>query len=74
MFENWEKVLTTPMPYRAELAKAILAENEIDAVVLNKQSSSYPPFGNCEVYVPIKQAIIAKVILDMGLLEVEAEE
>lgn len=64
MFENWKKVLTTPLPYRAELAKAMLAEQEIDAVVVNKQSSAYPPFGNVEVYVPLKDAIIAKIILE----------
>lgn len=64
MIENWEKVLTTPLPYRAELAKALLAENEIDAVVVNKKSSSYPPFGSVDVYVPTEHAIIAKLILD----------
>lgn len=63
MFDNWEKVLTTPLPHRAELAKAILAGQEIDAVVVNKQSSAYPPFGSCEVYVPTKDAILAKIIL-----------
>lgn len=64
MIENWEKVLNTPLPYRAELAKALLAEHDIEAVVVNKKSSSYPPFGSVDVYVPTEHAIIAKLILD----------
>ena len=64
MSENWEKVLVTASPYQAELAKAFLAEHEIEAVVINKKSSSYPPFGNCEVYVLQQQASAAKTLLD----------
>ncbi|HEX9957175.1 MAG TPA: DUF2007 domain-containing protein [Fibrella sp.] len=65
MTTDWEKVLTTKQPYKAELAKAQLVENDIDAVIINKQSSSYPElFGNYEVYVPAKDGIIARIILD----------
>lgn len=64
MSENWEKILVTPLPYQAELAKALLAENDIDAVVINKKSSSYPPFGNCEVYVLQQHATAARTLLD----------
>jgi hypothetical protein len=64
MTEPWAKVLTTPLPHRAELAKAILAEQDIVAIIINKQSSAYPPFGPVEVHVPAKDAIIAKLILE----------
>lgn len=65
MTTDWEKVLVTKQPHQAELAKAQLVENDIDAVIINKQSSSYPElFGNYEVYVPTKDAIIARIILD----------
>lgn len=63
MTDTWEKVLTTPLPYRAELVKALLLENGINAVVVNKQSSPYPPFGNAEVHVPATQAAAAKQLL-----------
>ncbi len=63
MNETWEKVLTTPLPHRAELAKAFLFEHGINAVVVNKQSSPYPPFGNAEVHVQIAQAEQAKQLL-----------
>ncbi|MDB5241670.1 MAG: hypothetical protein JWP57_2295, partial [Spirosoma sp.] len=35
MNENWQSVYTTPLPHRAELAKALLAEHDIPAVVVN---------------------------------------
>lgn len=66
MTENWESIYTTPLPYRAELAKALLQEHEILAVVVNKQSSSYPDigWGKVEVHVLAKDAVLAKVILE----------
>ena len=65
MTTNWEKILTARQPHLADLAKAKLVENDIDAVIINKQSSSYPAlFGNYEVFVPAKDAIIARIILD----------
>ena len=65
MTTDWEKVLVTKLPHQAELAKAKLVENDIDAVIINKQSSSYPGiFGNYELYVPVKDGIIARLILD----------
>jgi hypothetical protein len=66
MNENWESVYTTPLPHRAELAKALLAEHDIPAVVVNRQSSSYPTLGlgKSDVHVLAKDAILAKVILE----------
>ena len=65
MSENWESIYTTPMPHRAELVKALLTEHDMPAVVVNKQSSSYPDigWGKIEVHVLAKDAILAKVIL-----------
>ena len=53
------------MPHRAELAKALLAEHDIPAVIVNRQSSSYPTLGlgKSEVHVLAKDAILAKVII-----------
>lgn len=66
MNENWQSVYTTPIPHRAELAKALLAEHDIPAVVVNRQSSSYPTLGlgKSDVHVQAKDAILAKVILE----------
>ena len=66
MTENWESIYSTPLPLRAELAKTLLLEHDIPAVVINKQSSSYPTIGlgKVEVHVLTKDAILAKVILE----------
>ncbi len=50
MDENWKKVLSTSKPWQAEMAKQILEENGIAAVVVNQQDSSYL-FGEASVYV-----------------------
>ncbi|MGE0076773.1 MAG: DUF2007 domain-containing protein [Bacteroidales bacterium] len=50
MDENWTVVFTTNKPWQAELAKQVLEENDIAAVIINKQDSSYL-IGEAEVYV-----------------------
>ncbi len=50
MEKGWTLVYSTGNLQRAELIKAMLQENGIEAVVLNKQDSSYA-FGDVEVYV-----------------------
>jgi hypothetical protein len=48
---NWVKVYTTENSYSAEIIKQGLIENEIPAVVMNKQDSSYKNFGVLTVMV-----------------------
>lgn len=50
MDNNWTVVFTTNKPWQAELAKQVLEENDIAAVLINKQDSSYL-IGEAEVYV-----------------------
>lgn len=47
----------------AELKCAILRAQEVNAVIINKQDSSYL-FGDAELYVPHDDVIRAKRILD----------
>jgi hypothetical protein len=51
MEKNWVKIYTSHNYYQAEITKQVLLENEIDAVLLNRQSSSHHSFGNIEVYI-----------------------
>jgi len=46
-----------------ELKCAILKAQEVNAVIINKQDSSYL-FGSAELYVPQDEVIRAKRILD----------
>jgi len=51
MEKNWVRIFTTFNYYQAEMVKQVLAENEIDTVLLNKQDSSHRTFGDIEVYI-----------------------
>jgi len=51
MEKNWIKIFTSSDFYRSEIVKQVLCENEIEAVLLNKQASSHRDFGNVEVYI-----------------------
>jgi transcription antitermination factor NusA-like protein len=51
MEKNWIRIFTSSNYYKSEMIKQALAGNDIDSVLLNKQDSSYPSFGNIEVYV-----------------------
>lgn len=54
MENNWTKVYTTENAFTAEIIRQALTENEIPAVVLNKQDSSYKSFGVVNVMVHLE--------------------
>jgi hypothetical protein len=61
---DWKKIYESTNPIKAQLAKAyLMEEHQIDAVVMNKQDSSYL-FGLCEVHVPMQDAVLAKFLLE----------
>ena len=47
---NWTSVYTTQISHRAEIVKAILEEEGLNPVIINKKDSSYK-FGYYEVLV-----------------------
>lgn len=57
------KVLSTNNPYKAEITKQMLEENNINVVLLNKQDSSYNMFGAIELFVAENQEENATAIL-----------
>jgi replication initiation and membrane attachment protein DnaB len=62
MENNWVCIYSTSKLFNAEMAKDILYENGIPAVIINKQDSTYL-FGFQEIYVERDHAVIAKHIL-----------
>jgi hypothetical protein len=62
MSQNWTKVYTASDPIKAELSKQLLEESGIEAVLLNKQDSSYH-FGVVQVLVPEKDSQAAQKLL-----------
>ncbi|NOU19455.1 MAG: DUF2007 domain-containing protein [Bacteroidales bacterium] len=63
MEDNWVSIFSSNKPWQAEIAKQVLFENGIEAVVINKQDSSYTSFGDVEVYVSQDEAEKSKELL-----------
>ncbi|MFD1629185.1 putative signal transducing protein [Pseudopedobacter beijingensis] len=50
MSSSWIKIYTSNEFIRSEMVRQVLTENGIDAVLMNKQDSSYK-IGTVEVYI-----------------------
>jgi hypothetical protein len=50
MNNDWIKIYTSTQFFKSEMVKQVLIDNEIEAVILNKQDQSYK-FGEVEVLV-----------------------
>jgi hypothetical protein len=50
MEKDWVKIFTSTNFYQSEIVKQMLIENDIEAVLLNKQLSGYN-IGSVEVYI-----------------------
>lgn len=66
MEKDWVKIYTSSNFYRSEIIKQALIENDIEAVLLNKQLSGYN-IGAVEVY--IHQEDFSKAIEIIALNE-----
>ena len=64
MEKDWVKIYSTGQEYLAGILKDMLMEHNIEAVVMNKQDSSYLSFGDIELYVKSENAIKAKYLID----------
>jgi hypothetical protein len=63
MEKNWTKIYSSGKSYQAEILKGLLEENDIDAVIINKQDSAYL-FGELELYVDADDVLQAKRIIN----------
>jgi len=65
--QGWFKLYCAKNYLEANIIKSKLEENNIQAVILNRQDSSYLVFGEIELYVPEHLKDIAIHLLDNGL-------
>lgn len=72
MNKGWIRIYTSAKPLQAEIVKSALQENGINAVLLNKQDSSYNLFGICEIYVP--DADVPQAVLIINAEELNKED
>ncbi|ATL46510.1 hypothetical protein COR50_04590 [Chitinophaga caeni] len=68
MEKGWIKVYETRDPFKAEIVKGMLIENGIEAVIVNKQDSSFTQMipGLDEVYVQEVNETLAKQLVAEG--------
>ena len=62
MFDNWVVVYSSAPLYEAEMIRSLLAGNDIECVIMNKQDSVYM-FGDIDVYVPTDESFKAKQLI-----------
>lgn len=61
--EDWTLVYTSNKSHEIAYLKEVLDENNIVAVIINKQDSMYL-LGDIELYVPVDQAFNASQIIN----------
>ncbi len=71
MNEKWVKVYSSSFLAQAEIYKAMLIENDVDAVVVNKLDSAYLVFGQAEIYVQPDNEERAKQLIEQ---EIKSDE
>ena len=64
MEKNWINIFSSANPIEVEIVKQMLDENNITAVTLNKQDSSYNLFGTIDLYVKEKNKSIALQLIN----------
>ena len=65
---QWQKVFSTRVYPEAAIIKGMLEENQIPVQLLNKQDSSYPMFGDIQLFVPGQYALTAQELINNALL------
>jgi hypothetical protein len=68
MDKGWQRIYFSDKPHLVEIAKAILEENSIESVVVDKRDSSYVTIGEVELYVKDDDVILAKFLISQNKL------
>lgn len=62
--DHWEMIFSSSKRYQVEIMKAILQDENIPAVIVNKQDSAYIVIGEIELYVRSEDILKAKQIIN----------
>jgi len=68
MDKGWQRIYFSDKPHLVEIAKAILEENSIESVVVDKRDSSYVTIGEVELFVKDDDVILAKFLISQNNL------
>lgn len=64
MEKDWVNIFTTNQAYLAQIIKDVLADNDMQAVIINKQDSAYVTIGDIDIYVKAENVIKAKFLIN----------
>jgi hypothetical protein len=64
MEKSWKKIYFSGDEFKVMIARDLLAENGINAVIINQKDSSYLAFGDVELYIEEHDEKEALKILD----------
>jgi hypothetical protein len=65
--EQWEVIYSSTLPYKVEMLKDLLQNEDIPAVIVNKIDSSYLAFGEIELNIRRDDVLRAKLIVNRFL-------
>jgi hypothetical protein len=71
---NWTKFYSTANPVHASIIIAVLEENDIKTIQMNKQDSSYLNFGEIELYCEPENVITALHLITLNQNNIHANE
>lgn len=63
MEKDWVNIFSSNQLYTIEAVKSLLDENDIVFIEINKKDSSYPTFGETEIYVNYSEVVKVKQLL-----------
>ncbi len=63
MENDWKVAYMTGDNYRAEMARQILGQNGIEAVIMNRKDTAHASFGDIEVFVKEENEESARELL-----------
>ena len=63
MKDNWNKIYASTLLYKVKIVQAILEEEDIEAVIINKQDYSYG-FGEIELWAKGENTVFALKIVN----------
>ncbi len=66
MDSGWQSIYVSNKMHLVEIVRAVLADNDIPSVVVDKRDSSYISIGDIEVYVSEANAILARVLIEQN--------
>jgi hypothetical protein len=69
MKQKWHLLYSTRNLPEANIIKGMLEQNNVPAVIVNKQDSSYLNFGEIELYVPESLKVVAADLLHRSQID-----